>query len=89
VTPPHYFIELRKPDGTWRRDWSRGPWANYSTAVRHATEIFNEPHQGVAIIDMQTGRVTAFASRYLSDSEHYHVLKGFSRYLRSVRSQST
>jgi hypothetical protein len=84
VVRPTYVIELRKPDGSWQRDWKRGPWVNYATAVRHAVNFF-DGHIGLRIVDLTTGRVVAAESRWLTESEYHRERKRAARFLRRRR----
>jgi hypothetical protein len=83
VVRPLYVIELRRPDGSWQRDWRRGPWRRYQTAVRNAVNHY-DGHIGLRVIDLTTGRVLAAESRWLPDSEYHRERRLAARFLRSV-----
>jgi hypothetical protein len=80
-----YYLERRKSDGRWQRDWRLGPFVHYATAVRHATNA--EGHIGIRILDLATGRICAVESRWLDDAEYHRARKGLDRFLRRMRAR--
>jgi hypothetical protein len=88
VVRPLYVIEIRKPDKSWQRDWRRGPWRRYQTAVRNAVNHY-DGHIGLRIVDLTSGRVVAAESRWLDDTEYHRALKGAARFLRLKRREAT